>query len=174
MQTPASIWRVPRPSAWGPVSLVHSSSCPGRDCRLSEHTGSERSLLCLRSHSTAPSDSKLLSHSLQSSSPMQGCSPAPFGEWTCALCPKTFCLPFLITQDRQARGCSAGVFGGVQLKPVRVISEVDHGDNRAPGGRRGSTAGREGQGVAGERGQIASLTHGRPVQQPISWGVLGA
>ena len=78
------------PLCLGPVSLVHSSSCPGRDCRLSEHTGSERFLPCLRPHSTAPSDSKLLSHSLRSSGPTGLRSP---GVWRVDLCPLSKNVP---------------------------------------------------------------------------------
>ena len=52
----------------------------------------------------------------------------------CALCAKTVPSAFSHRLDLRAQGCSAGVCGGVPLKPVRVISEVDHGDNRAPEG----------------------------------------
>ena len=75
---------------------------PWADCRLSEQTGSERSLPCLRSHSTAPPDSQPLSPPLRSCGPTQGCGPEPFGEWACALCATTFRPPFPIAWDRQA------------------------------------------------------------------------
>lgn len=147
----------PHPSAGGPLCLVHSSSCPGWDCRLSEQTGSERSLPCLRSHGTAPSDSKPLSPPLRSSGPTQGCGPEPFGV---DVCPLRNDVPSAFSHrlgPPGTQGCPAGVSGGVQLKALRVISEVDHGDNRASGGRRGSTAEREGP---GERAD--SISDSRP------------
>lgn len=71
--------------------------------------------------------------------------------------------------DRQAhKGARAGFPGRAAKGLERVISEVDHGDNRASGGAGEARRSEKGR----ERGQMHPGLTAVPAQQPMSRGVI--